>query len=169
MRLPQIPIRLPKNRFLRWGVLPVITVVIVAVIVVGAVYELNRPSNSDNPDVAFTTTTTTKPSSPPKRRKHVNFSWPLYGYTLNRTRDFSDAPADLHPPFEIGWKRGGNALLEFSPSIYGNYIYYEDDSATVKKLSLKNGRQMWLRRLGRLSAATPALDPKQNLLFVPTL
>lgn len=158
---------MPRNRLLRWGVLPAIGTVIVVVVVAGIVYELRRPRDVSHPQVSFTAPVTT--AQPPPAPRPSTFSWPLYGYTLARTRDFSSAPGYLAPPFRVGWRHGHNALLEFSPSIYGDSLYYMDDSATVRSLDISSGRRRWARRVGTLSAATPALDPAQGLLFVPTL
>jgi outer membrane protein assembly factor BamB len=119
-----------------------------------------------------TTTTTTTTASPPRR--HINnFTVAFYGNTRTRTRDFRAIPA-LHPPFKLAWSFGGNALLEFPPTIWGNNLYLLDDGATVKRVNITTGRQIWARHMGGckgcgLSASTPSLDVRRKELFVSVL
>jgi outer membrane protein assembly factor BamB len=144
--------------------------VVVAIVVVGiAIHELSKPSNSVNTKLPVTIPSTTTTGKLKATTKVVdNFTWPLYGYTLTRTRDFS-AASNLNPPFTKEWSFGGNALLEFPPSIYGNSLYFMDDGATVKRVNIKTGKQIWLRHVGTLSASTPALDVSKKMLFVSVL
>ncbi len=142
-----------------------------------AVLALHSPSNVSHPDLSFTltettpqttqettiATTSTTPVRPP-----APFLWPVYGYDQARTRSFEGIPA-LRPPLHVRWHFGRNALLEFSPVIDGGTIYYEDDGATVKALSIATGHQLWKTHLGTLSAASPAIAPAAKLLIVPTL
>ena len=147
--------------------------VVVAVAVAGyAVYKLGQPSNSYNPSVGFTasTPTTTTPA------KHANnYLLPFYGGGATRTRDFVVSPQLNHPQsLKLAWKRGGNALLEFPATIWGNNLFYLDDSATLKRVNMTTGKFIWLRHMGTctgcgLSAASPALDPKLQMLFVSVL
>ncbi len=161
-----MPSRGPRRGRLRWlapvGVLAVI-IAGVAVFVVA-----HKPGNVSHPDISFTTPTTATVTTPRKPPVVDNFSWPLYGYTDNRTRDFTGA-ANLHPPLRVGWRFGGNALIEFPPVIYRHTLYFMDDGATAKAISALTGHQLWATHLGTLSAASPALDIRQQLLFVPTL
>jgi outer membrane protein assembly factor BamB len=164
--------RSQRNRA-RWILFGGLGALIVAVIVVGIIYETGKPHNVSNSNVPFHSTPSDTPTVTTTAADAMNailskFSWPMYGYTEARTRDFTTF-ANVRPPFTNGWKKGGNALLEFSPSIQGKALYYMDDGATVKKISSKSGYQFWDTHLGTLAAATPALDPKDNLLFVPTL
>jgi outer membrane protein assembly factor BamB len=148
-------------------------VVVLAIAAVAFVL-LHKPGNVSHPKLSFTaptttpttTTTTTKP--PPKRPPPDHFQWRLYGYNFQRTRDFTGEP-NLHPPFRVGWHFGGNALIEFPPVIYGHTLYFMDDGATVKAVNAVTGKQIWAKHLGTLSAASPALDVKHELMFVPTL
>jgi len=159
--------RSPRRTVVRRVVaLSVLGIVIVAGVAYGA-YRALRPHNVSHPNVSFTkpqTTTTQTTTQAPD-----TFAWPLYGYTLDRTRDFTAGGAKLDPPFKVAWHDGGNALLEFPPSIDAGYLYFMDDSATVKKVRASDGHHLWHNDIGTLSAATPALDIKDQLLFVPTL
>ncbi len=141
-----------------------------------AVLLLHSPSNISHPDLSFTLTETTPQSTPQTSTqttpKHVPppapFLWPVYGFNQARTRAFTGAP-NLHPPLRVHWKYGRNALLEFPPVIDGGTIYFEDDGATVKAISIATGRQQWETHLGTLSAASPAIAASAKLLIVPTL
>jgi outer membrane protein assembly factor BamB len=154
-------------------------VVIVAVVVAFIVAAGNTPPKKLAPVVPPVTTTATTPPTttptapttppaPPKPRKLDNFTVPFYGNTRTRTRYFR-AIAALHPPFRLRWTLGGNALLEFPPTIWGNNLYLIDDSATVKRVNIATGRAIWMRHVGRLSASTPALDVKRKVLVVSIL
>ena len=159
---------LPRSTRARW-ILAAVSVVIAAGVAVYAIHELGKPSNSYNPHAGFTapTPTTTTPT-------HVNnFAVPFYGNQRDRTRDFTTG-SDLNPPFKLAWKFGGNALLEFPATIWGNNIYLLDDGATVKRINIKTGKQIWERHMGTckgcgLSASTPSLDVPHKVLFVSIL
>ena len=156
-------LRLPSSNRRIW--LFAAALVVIAVVVAGvAIYELGKPTNTLNPNAPFvaTTSTTTTPT------KHAVFSWPLYGYSPTRVRDFTGDP-NLNPPFRKEWSFGGNALLEFPAAIYGADLYFLDDGATAKKLNANSHKQVWKQHVGKQSAATPALDPRTQQLFVPVL
>ena len=122
------------------------------------------------PKTTPTTTTTTTPKKPHHKSKPPDtFKWRLYGYNPQRTRDFVGAASDLRPPFHRGWTLGGNAALEFPPTIYAHVLFFMDDSATVKKVNSVTGKVIWQKHIGTLSAASPALDVSRHLLFVPVL
>jgi outer membrane protein assembly factor BamB len=144
-----------------------IALAVVAVIVAGlAVHELTKQKSVLNTSVKINTgqSTATKVG-----KKAANtFLWPLYGLNDARTRVF-EGPSDLEPPFKTGWKLSGNAPLEFPPDIDGNVMYFMDDHASVNKVNIKTGVRYWRKHVGVWSAASPALDPKLHLLFVPVL
>jgi outer membrane protein assembly factor BamB len=125
---------------------------------------LNEPHNVSDSKIPFIAPTTTKAAKPPE----PPFLWPDYGYTAARTRDFN-GPSDLKPPFRVAWVRGGNALLEFPPVIDGVKLFFMDDGATVKEVNATTGEIGWTRHLGTLSSASPAIDTKTGLLYVPLL
>jgi outer membrane protein assembly factor BamB len=158
--------RLPRSNRTTWlfAGLSVVVAVVVAVI---AIHELSKPKSTYHPNVPFVTTPTTTPT--PTKKIAVNtFTWPLYGYTNTRTRDFTSAE-NLNPPLKILWKSGGNALLEFPPAIYGNNMYYIDDAAQVRKMNLNNHKLIFSNHIGGLSASTPALDIKRQEMYVTVL
>jgi outer membrane protein assembly factor BamB len=143
---------------------------VLVLLAIGAiVLLLNAPSNVSNPSVSFTTPTETTTTTPtPPRPPPNTFVWPFYGYNAARTRIFvGESP--LHPPFRIAWRFGGNALIEFPPVIFHSELFFIDDGATAKAVSLRTGRQIWKKHLGTLSAASPAIDTRLHLVFVPVL
>jgi outer membrane protein assembly factor BamB len=75
----------------------------------------------------------------------------------------------LRPPFKVGWRFQDYADLEFPPVISGNRLYDLDDDGSVKAIDKLTGRKLWETKVGTLAAASPALDIKQGLLFVPIL
>ncbi|HEX3802368.1 MAG TPA: PQQ-binding-like beta-propeller repeat protein [Solirubrobacteraceae bacterium] len=141
---------------------------IVAIVVAGyAVHELGKPKNSVNTNVPFVVSTTNT-STTPKTKSINNFAVPFYGNQQTRSRDFTST-SDLNPPFKLAWKFGGNALLEFPATIWGNNLYLLDDGATVKRVNITTGKQIWLKHVGKLSASTPSLDIAHKELFVSIL
>ena len=151
----------------RWlAALAVLVVVIAAAVLVVL---LNQPGNVSHPGLSFTAPATTATTPTPVKSKHQPpFQWPIYGYSFTRTRDFT-GQSNLHPPFHMGWRFGGNALIEFPPVIYGNALYFIDDGATAKAVNLTNGHQIWKKHLGLLSAASPAVAAHEGLVIMPLL
>ena len=84
------------------------------------------------------------------------FSWPFYGYTKDHLRNFAAPPA-LGPPFRQLWSRNEGALLEFPPVIYGERIYQLADDGVLAAIDKHCGHFVWVRKLGDLSASTPAV------------
>ncbi len=161
MRFPRLP-RSNRRAWLFAGV----AVVVAAVVAVLAIHELGKPKNTVDTTAAFNApTTTTAPTAP---KKINNFAWPIYGYTNTRTRDFT-GEKNLTPPFKTAWKLGGNALLEFPATIWGNNLYFFDGGATAKRANIKTGKLIWERHVGKRSASTPALDVKDKEMFVTVL
>lgn len=131
---------------------------VVAAILGGAaalVLALVKPGNVSHPNVEFTRPTTAQ--APPKPKPVDTFLWQTYGFTPDRTRDFSDAPGNLRPPFKRGWTFRGSALLEFPPVIDGASIYMLDDDGIVTALDKATGHVRWTHKLGGLAAASPAV------------
>jgi outer membrane protein assembly factor BamB len=149
-----------------------VAVVVLGVVIAGVVIVLSRPGNVSHPNVQFTApqATTSSTTTPARRRRRSGrpFSWPWYGYNAARTRDFA-APADLHPPLRAGWAYRSGALLEFPPSIYGNRMYFLDDSGFAREIDVRTGKVGWARQVGTLAAATPAIDPGAGVVLMPVL
>ena len=160
--------RLPRSNRKTWALAGVL-VVIAAAVAAYAIHELGKPGNTVQPERRVqrpTTPTTTTPTKQPVN----NFTVPFYGNGPTRTRDFV-GDADLNKPsaLKLAWKFGGNALLEFPATIWGNNLYLLDDGATVKRVKISNGKQIWEKHLGKLSASSPSLDVAHKELFVSIL
>jgi outer membrane protein assembly factor BamB len=85
------------------------------------------------------------------------FSWPNYGYSKEHLRYFA-AAATLGPPFRTAWSRAEGALLEFPPVIFGSRIFQLADDGVLAAIDTHSGKFDWTRKLGVLSASTPAVD-----------
>jgi outer membrane protein assembly factor BamB len=126
---------------------------LIAAAIVGAlVYEQDRTGSIYHPHARFI------PQAAPKPVKVAvsHFTWPFYGYTANHTR-FFPAPAALHPPFKTAWKRDRRSLLEFPPVIAGDRLFQLADNGVIFATAVKTGETIWQRRIGVLSASTPAV------------
>jgi len=135
----------------------------IAVIAAVVVVLLHKPGNVSHPRVQFTTTTTT-PRKPPAAARV--FLWPRYGYDAARTRLFPSG-SSLEPPFHRGWTYRGSALLEFPPVIRANRLFVLNDSGVALAIDRLDGKVIWQRKVGTLSAASPAIG--NGLIFVPLL
>jgi outer membrane protein assembly factor BamB len=166
--------RFPRSNRKSWALAGVL-VIIAAGVAAYAVYQLGKPGNTYNPHAGFTASTPTSTTPGKGRAKVNNFTVPFYGNDATRTRDFV-GNADLSHPsaLKLAWKFGGNALLEFPATIWGNNLYLLDDGATLKRVNIRTGKQIWERHMGTchgcgLSASTPSLDVAHKELFVSVL
>jgi outer membrane protein assembly factor BamB len=160
-------LRLPRESRAAW--LVAAALVVVAIVVAGiAIHDRSKPTGThDTGAKGFTASnpTSTTPVSTPSK-----FIWPMYGLNDARTRVYN-GPAAFNDPSALRakWHVGGNAPLEFPPVIDGNALFFLDDNATLNKVNATTGRRYWRYRIGMLSSATPTLDVKLGLLFVPIL
>ena len=114
-------------------------------------YERHRTGNIYHPHARFL------PEPAPVLPKGVDrFSWPLYGYTKDHTR-FFPAPPQLRPPFRQLWAHNFGTLLEFPPVMRGDHIFQLGDNAVLNAISKHNGHIYWSKKLGELSASSPAV------------
>lgn len=107
----------------------------------------------------------------PPRHQRVGvdtFLWPFYGYNAARTHAFG-APSGFGPPLRRGWRYDDFALLEFPPVLYHNAMFFIDYDGSAKAVDKRTGHRIWQRKLGTLSAASPAVDPGRGLVFFPLL
>ena len=152
---------MPRGRGRRWLVL--LSAALVLVVAGAAVaYKLTRrPGDVSNPDVEFDNPTplpTPSPTPTPHGRKKPvdTFRWPIYGYTPDHKRTFQP-PGGLNGPFHRVWYRPAGALLEFPPVIADGMLVQLADNGRIVALNKATGRVKWRRRLGYLSASTPAV------------
>jgi outer membrane protein assembly factor BamB len=135
------------------------------VAVIAAVVVIVLSSGSSQP----THTTASVPNKPPAKKLTVdNFIWPFYGYDAARMRYFA-APNNLGPPLRAGWSYEDYALLEFPPVLYQKAMYFIDYDGSAKSVNKLNGHLNWQRKLGTLSAVSPAVDPHDKLVFFPLM
>jgi outer membrane protein assembly factor BamB len=121
---------------------------------VGAyLYEKHRTGSVYHPNARFVP----QPPPPLPKKGPSRFAWPLYGYTKNHTR-FFPASTRVRPPFKQLWVHTGDALLEFPPVMYGDRIFQLSDDATLHAIDKYTGRDVWSKRLGALSASSPAVS-----------
>lgn len=101
------------------------------------------------------------PEAPAKAASRVvdHVTWPLYGYTPQHTR-FFPAPASLHGPFRRVWGHGGRTVLEFPPVMWDKRLFQLGDDGVLLAISKYTGRTLWSRRLGVLSASSPAVTSR---------
>jgi outer membrane protein assembly factor BamB len=152
---------LPRSTRARAAVAALL-VMAAAAVLGGYLYERNRTGSIYHPHARFVPQPTPKL---PARGPH-GFAWPLYGYTKDHTR-FFPAPAGVRPPFKRLWVRNSHALLEFPPVIYGQDIFQLADDAELIAIDKRTGHAIWTRRLGRLSASSPAVT--FNTVYVTIL
>jgi outer membrane protein assembly factor BamB len=124
-----------------------------AVALGGYLYVQSRTGSTfPHPHARFVPESAPKPPDSPTE----TFVWPNYGYTKDHLRDFA-APASLHPPFRQLWMTSEGALLEFPPVLYGNRIFQLADDGVLAVIDKHTGKFIWVRKLGALSASTPAV------------
>jgi outer membrane protein assembly factor BamB len=118
----------------------------------GYLYEKHRTGSVYHPHARFL------PQAPPALPKKgpSRFAWPLYGYTKDHTR-FFPASDRVRPPFKRLWRHDEGGLLEFPPVMYGERIFQLGDDATLHAIDKYSGRELWSKRLGALSASSPAV------------
>lgn len=95
-----------------------------------------------------------KPKVPP-RPQIDTFTWPYLGYTADRRRFFPTQA--VRPPYRVRWRLRGRVLLELPPVIWRGSLYQLSDSGNLRRIDKATGRVRWLRRLGTLAAASPAV------------
>jgi outer membrane protein assembly factor BamB len=141
----------PQSRRARRIAAGLLVVLLGAAVLGGYLYERHRTGSIYHPRARFVPQLSpTLPARGPAR-----YAWPFYGYTADHTR-FFPAPARLTPPFRTLWVHNGGSLLEFPPSLRGDRIFQLADDGVLSAIDIHTGRTFWQRRIGLLSASTPA-------------
>lgn len=148
MRVP-----LPRSTRARVGVFAGL-IAIVAVGLAIYFYERDRTGSITHPQARFVPEKT--PVAPPPKPKQSNFVWPFYGYSKDHRRYLPTSEA-VKPPFRQVWTSKETALLEFPPVMSDGRIFQLADDAVLTAIDQKNGHRLWSRKLGTLSASTPAV------------
>jgi outer membrane protein assembly factor BamB len=143
---------------------------LVMLAVAAAVLVLCTPSNVSHASVPSLSRARARfidPKPAAQKPAPSDFEWQFYGYDAARTRFISEG--QLAPPFHRGWRFDDGALIEFPPVIYQHTLYFLDDGGSAKAVDSLTGRLIWQRKVGTLSAASPALDVRDRLVFVSLL
>jgi outer membrane protein assembly factor BamB len=140
--------RAPKRA--RW-IAAGLVALLIALALGGWLYERHRTGSIYHPHARFIP----QPSPVLPARGPERSAWPFYGYSRAHTR-FFPASARVFPPFRRLWVRNGGSLLEFPPSLYGDHIFQLADDGVLSAINLHTGHTFWQRRIGSLSASTPA-------------
>ncbi len=147
-----VPPGWPKTRRARWIAAGTAAAVLLAALAIGGYfYERGRTGSVYHPNAPFVP----QPTPTKVKRGAERWSWPMYGYTTDHTR-FMPAPSKVFPPFKRLWIHPGDSLLEFPPSIQGDHIFQLADDGVLSAISLDSGHTLWRRRIGSLSASSPA-------------
>src|SRR3954468_21955605 len=93
----------------------------------------------------------------PRPPKVDRFVWATYGYSKDHRRVFLPRKR-LSGPWRRVWFRPAHALLEFPPVIARGLLVQLADDGTVRALDKDTGKLRWRRRIGSLSASTPAVS-----------
>ncbi len=134
----------------RWIALIAVVVLGGGLALGGYLYAQNRTGSIFHEHARFVA----QPNPTLPKRPRERFAWPLYGYTKNHTRYF---PAQLAPPYRRVWALGGGSLREFPPVLSENRILQLTDDGTLSAIDKWDGKLLWSRRLGVLSASAPAV------------
>jgi len=127
---------------------------------------VKRPGDVSNPEVMFEE----EEVKIPKRSEIRNVDWPIYGGDLERTRYLPGKFLD--PPFSSSvWSLPVGHLIEHAPVIAKERLYILDLEGIVYAVNKNDGKVIWKKDYGELSAAAPAyadgivyalyLDPDQ--------
>jgi outer membrane protein assembly factor BamB len=140
-------------------------VLVVAAVV--AILSTRREGDVFNADVPFRLSSPpAAPHTPPAARRKGKFTWALFGYGKQRTR-YLPTNRDLGPPYRLRWSFRGSVLLEFPPILGSHSVYLLRNNGSLYAFGRKTGRLHWRRRLGSLSASSPAYA--HNTVFVTIL
>jgi len=141
----------PQSRRARRIAAGLLVVLLGAAVLGGYLYERHRTGSVYHPRARFVP----QPSPTLPARGPARHAWPFYGYSADHTR-FFPAPARLSPPFQTLWVHNGGSLLELPPSLHGDHIFQLADDGVLSAIDVHTGRTFWQRRIGSLSASTPA-------------
>ena len=128
-------------------------------------YELlKRPADVSNPDVEFAAQE--QKEKKPEKPEDTTVDWPTYGFNDARTRYF--ATDAVKPPFKPSdWSYQNGKLLEFSPIIVDDVLYFQDFEGVVYALDAEKGKVIWRNGIGEKTASSLAYA--ENRLFVTNL
>jgi outer membrane protein assembly factor BamB len=150
-------------------------VVLLLAVVGGALLydRLRGPSEIEDPTVEFRDDPAPGPGGDRRPRKvddayDDGADWPLYGANQQRTRylPFPKGVRRLQPPYSRPWRETGRVLLEFPPVLCGRRLYLLRDDGLLLAIERRTGKIAWKRRVGRLSASSPACGKRRVFVTV---
>lgn len=143
-----------------------LAVVITVAVAVAGYLVLRRPADVSNPEVSFVAEPEPAPEQEPRKPKDLTVDWPTYGFDDARNRHF---PTDrVRPPFASSdWSFQAGKLLEFSPIVVDDVLYFMDIDTNFYALDARTGKQKWKTKVGSLNASAPAY--KDGRLFAVSL
>src|SRR3954447_13495992 len=164
------------QRWYRRRIVIVLGAIAAVLICAAAVFALTRPGDVFNKDIEFRsepeqTSVPRAETQKKKGKKHKKvdplsgFRWPQYGYALDRRRYLPTQP-DVAPPFRMRWSWNAHVLMEYPPIIVGQRLFLVRNDAQVVKLDKDTGKVHWRRKLGYLSASSPAYGDKKIVVTV---
>ena len=140
------------------------TVLVIAGAAIAAYVGLKRPGDVFNPDAEFVTEDEDSEPKPAEEVKTVN--WPVYGYDDQRTRYLPTKV--VRPPFGGSeWSFNAGKLLEFSPVVADDVLYFLDKDALFYALDAEKGKVLWKNEVGNLAASSPAYS--DGIVYAVTL
>ncbi len=146
-----------SKRLTRAALLGALLLIVAAVVAVLLV--TRRPGDVSNPGVEFdpgaTAPALTTPSRPRAHPADDRFEWPVFGYAKARTHVL-ELQRPLRPPFRNAWAVRGRTLIEFAPVLCRRSVYLLKNDGALYKISRWTGNVEWKRKLGTLSAESPA-------------
>jgi outer membrane protein assembly factor BamB len=92
--------------------------------------------------------------------------WPIYGANPARTQ--AHPAIRVRPPFRVVWRRNMRSLLEFPAVVWEGVAYITNYRGVLRAVSMRRGRVLWRKRVGRTVASSPAVDPRRRNLVVTT-
>src|SRR5262245_28633730 len=129
------------------------TVVVVALIAVGAWYLYVKHQGRD---VRGSSTVEFVPTAPTPKPKEPGVAWPMYGRDQERLRVATDV--SLAPPFRRLWTFHAQSLVEFPPAVAYGRLYFANNDGVLYAVNAKTGKRTWKYDSKRCQAMSPAVD-----------
>ncbi len=112
---------------------------------------VKRPADVSDPNAEFDAADV----KIPKKSEIENVDWPIYGLNPERTRYLPGKYLD--PPFTSAkWSLPVGHLIEHGPVVAKDRLFILDLEGIVYAVDKRNGKVIWKKDFGELSAAAPA-------------
>lgn len=144
---------MPRRRGLAARIAPVATGLLLVALAFG---------QSPNADVHHGHEVEFEPLSTPSHGRHD--PWRFSRGDLAHT---GRSLARIHGPYRTRWVFGQKVMIEFPPIVAAGGVFLHRFDGQTLRLDARNGRVVWQRRIGKLSASSPAYW--RGRLFVTSL